>query len=128
MSLTALRGKMPERFLHVATVLRARRIRDFFPINRLGDPIFKFASQAKGNLGAYVMWWPWRPYEHWTHTIWESEEALEAFIRAEPHRSAIPRLAEWNRGDTAFVRWEAPDARHRWSEVRRRLASPSKQY
>ena len=59
----------------------------------------------------------------WTVSAWESQDALDAFSRADPHRSRVgvirPRMRP-----TTFTFWTAPgsDLPVGWTEVRRRIA------
>jgi len=62
----------------------------------------------------------------WTVSAWESREALEAFSRADPHRSSVAAIRPRMR-PTTFVFWTAPASELpiAWSEVRRRVAEAS---
>lgn len=57
-----------------------------------------------------------------TLSIWESDEALAAFSRSEPHGPLMAELAA-EMGDTNFVRWTIRGAQGRptWDEALHRL-------
>ena len=62
----------------------------------------------------------------WTLSAWESRAALDAFSRADPHRTEVaairPRMQP-----TTFVFWNAKvsDLPGNWAEARRRVAAAS---
>jgi quinol monooxygenase YgiN len=58
-----------------------------------------------------------------TLSVWESETALDAFVRASPHRQAMAALRP-HMGPTRFVRWAIRGAAipPTWAEARRREA------
>lgn len=60
--------------------------------------------------------------EYWTLTVWESEDAMYAFVGSDVHVEAMSRAAEFGRAGEV-VRWEAPAARipPSWDEVLERL-------
>ena len=111
-------------YLHVATVLRTRHWHNFVGVFRLGGRVHAQALATPGNQGAVIHWRPWRPKSIYTHTIWESREAMERFRDSEPHLTAMRRLEEWNAGGTAFVAWESPQTGSDWAAIKRRLAEP----
>jgi hypothetical protein len=69
----------------------------------------------------------------WTLSAWTSEEAIDTFIREQPHRDVMAKYHD--RLDAAeFTTWKAsatdlPDARSNarelWADGKRRLAKPS---
>lgn len=58
----------------------------------------------------------------WTVSAWSSGEALSAFNRADPHRTAVRGIRPHMR-PTTFVRWTCPagDLPVSWDEVRSRV-------
>lgn len=59
----------------------------------------------------------------WTVSAWDSQDALDAFSRADPHRSRVAAIRPRMR-PTTFTFWTAPgtDLPVSWTEVRRRIA------
>jgi heme-degrading monooxygenase HmoA len=60
----------------------------------------------------------------WTLSAWESREALDAFSRADPHRTEIAGIRPHMR-PTTFVFWDATvgDLPGNWADARRRVAA-----
>jgi hypothetical protein len=79
-------------------------------------------AQASGLIGYALDAHPARK-TFWTVSAWDSQDALDAFSRADPHRSRVgvirPRMRP-----TTFTYWTVPgaDLPIAWSEVRRRVA------
>jgi hypothetical protein len=79
-------------------------------------------AQASGLIGYALDAHPARK-TFWTVSAWDSRDALDAFSRADPHRSRVgvirPRMRP-----TTFTYWTVPgaDLPIAWSEVRRRVA------
>ena len=58
----------------------------------------------------------------WTLTAWRDEASLRRYMRAAPHRVAIPKLAQWC-DEAAVAHWEQDEARGiDWVDAARRLA------
>jgi heme-degrading monooxygenase HmoA len=59
----------------------------------------------------------------WTVSAWDSQEALDAFSRADPHRRRVSAIRPRMR-PTTFTFWTASgaDLPISWTEVRRRIA------
>lgn len=58
---------------------------------------------------------------YWTCTIWESEEAMRAFMLSGAHRAVMPKMLYWC-DEASFVRWTQPAAElPSWSETHRRM-------
>ena len=79
------------------------------------------ARSAPGNLGVELLRDAANTY--WTCTAWQDESAMRAFMMAEPHRSAMGKLAGWC-NEASVVHWnqdtaDLPD----WIEAHRRMAS-----
>lgn len=58
----------------------------------------------------------------WTLSAWTSQEAMDAFVGADPHRSGMAAVRP-HMGRPAFVFWTATpeDLPLRWSEARARM-------
>ena len=73
----------------------------------------------------------------WTATLWQEEASLRAFLRAEPHRSAMRRLAHWC-DEASVAHWPTDAATlpdlpqvHRWMIERgrpSRVNHPSREH
>lgn len=65
----------------------------------------------------------------WTRTVWESEEAMKAFMLSGVHRSVMPSLITWC-DEASVVRWTQSSAQlPTWEETHRRMQNegrPSK--
>jgi hypothetical protein len=59
----------------------------------------------------------------YTVSAWDSQDALDAFSRADPHRSRVSLIRPRMR-PTTFTFWSVPgtDLPVSWTEVRRRIA------
>ncbi|MHC5902769.1 DUF3291 domain-containing protein [Streptomyces sp. S6] len=89
--------------------------------------IWKHVKNAPGAYGASLIADPLKR-TFWTLSSWESEKALHAYARAEPHRSVMTALRPTMKSAT-FVHWTASpaldraDAEHRIAEKQREDAS-----
>lgn len=61
----------------------------------------------------------------WTLSAWDSQDALDAFSRADPHRSWVSAIRPRMR-PTTFRFWtvRGADVPVSWEEARRRIAGP----
>ena len=59
-----------------------------------------------------------------TLSVWEGDEAIDAFVKSGSHRGAMAEFDEMAvRGESSFVRWSTADLQGiTWEEGRRRLA------
>ena len=104
----------------------------YLPLNRLRQVprFFRYTQAIRGQLqrteGAvgYSLRAKVLRRDFWTLSVWESEEALRAFVPADPHggvmRSLVPQM-----GPTKFVRWKAHGSQvpPSWEEADRRLSA-----
>ena len=101
------------------TRLRLRSARHLLGFFRHAARSLKAARGAAGNLGAEVR--RTKRLAFWTLTVWESEEAMRAYVKAPPHREAMAKLAGWC-DEAAYTRWRhegetPPD----WDDAARHL-------
>ena len=108
--------------LVMASRLEVRALRDVprFFVKSLAA--WRQVRSAPGAVGASLVARPLRR-TFWTLSAWESREELNAYVRAEPHRSIMTSLRGVMK-DSSFVFWEsaAEDLPIEWAEARRRLA------
>jgi antibiotic biosynthesis monooxygenase len=83
------------------------------------------ARSAAGDLGVELLRDARNTY--WTCTAWQDEAAMRAFMMAEPHRSAMSKLAEWC-NEASVVHWtqdtaDLSDWQADWIEAHRRMAT-----
>ena len=112
--------RLPMTFIS-ATRLRVRSIRflpGFFYYALIST---RQVRRAPGNLGAYVLNDANRTF--WTATAWKDESSMRAFMMAEPHRQAMPKLVHWC-CEASVVHWmqESP-ALPDWQEAHRRMVA-----
>ncbi|GAA0662281.1 hypothetical protein GCM10010193_11940 [Kitasatospora atroaurantiaca] len=81
---------------------------------------FQQARKSPGALGATLRTSPLRG-TFWTLSAWESREAINAYVMAEPHRTVMKSLRPVVAA-TVFTTWEAPaGAPPGWAEADRRI-------
>jgi heme-degrading monooxygenase HmoA len=84
------------------------------------------ARRSPGVLGVTLRAQPLR-LSYWTLSAWTSKDALDAFARAEPHRTIMRRVRPWAKTAT-FRFWTADAARLTpdmlWAEAERRISAP----
>ncbi len=81
--------------------------------------ITRQVPKAEGNLGVKLLQDRHRTF--WTATCWTSENAMKAFMLAEPHGPAMRSLLNWC-DEAALVHWVQPGAElPAWKEAHRRL-------
>ncbi|WP_329489682.1 DUF3291 domain-containing protein [Kitasatospora sp. NBC_01246] len=102
-----------------------------FEVRSLGDvprfllksyAVWRQIQSAPGALGASLIARPTKR-TFYTLSAWESQEALQDFARAEPHRSIMTGLRSTMR-ESVFTYWQAPVEQLPvgWPEAHRRLA------
>jgi quinol monooxygenase YgiN len=79
------------------------------------------ARNSAGNLGVELLRDARNTY--WTCSAWQDEAAMRAFLLAEPHKTAMGKLANWC-DEASVVHWQQdtaglPD----WREAHRRMAT-----
>jgi heme-degrading monooxygenase HmoA len=107
--------------LILATYLPLNRFASTLRFARLVGVIRKQLADTSGLFGYSMLAKPLSK-QYWTVSIWESEAALQAFVRKNPHREVMAALAG-HMGATRFVRWTALGSERRpsWGEAISRL-------
>jgi len=84
------------------------------------------ARRSPGVLGVTLRAQPLR-LSYWTLSAWTGKDALDAFARAEPHRTIMRRVRPWAKTAT-FRFWTADAAQlapdRLWAEAERRISAP----
>jgi quinol monooxygenase YgiN len=108
----------------MASRFRLRRLRDVPRFFLDAMRIHRQVRAADGALGVSLVAHPLRN-EFFTLSAWRDRAAVDALVRAEPHRSAMGRYHPVM-ADAAFRFWEVPpDALPpSWEDARNRLAPP----
>jgi len=121
---TSFAGRAPDREYVV--------LLSYLPLRRLSStPAFLLAVQrvrgqlarSAGLVGYSLRARPLRR-EYWTLSVWESERALLAFVRTEPHSGLMSSL-RGRMGATSFVRWRlaGADPVPTWDDAMRRAST-----
>ena len=82
--------------------------------------IYRQTLRTEGALGVSLEAQPLRGRFR-TLSSWRDRAAVDAFVRAEPHRTAMRRHHASMKRAT-FVFWDAPQPRLEWEEADQRLA------
>jgi hypothetical protein len=84
------------------------------------------ARRSPGVLGVTLRAQPLR-LSYWTLSAWSGKDALNAFARAEPHRTIMRRVRPWAKTAT-FRFWTVDAARltpdRLWAEAERQISAP----
>ena len=77
------------------------------------------ARRAEGSLAVAVLREAHRTF--WTCTVWTDEQAMRAFLAADPHRQAMRKLAEWC-DEASVAHWlQAAPEPPSWEEAYQRM-------
>jgi len=87
--------------------------------------IARQARAARGNLGVKLL--ADRRKAFWTATLWTDDAAMKAFMLADPHKAAMPKLLEWC-DEASLVRWTQDNTGlPSWEDAHRRLEAEGRQ-
>ncbi|WP_354641072.1 DUF3291 domain-containing protein [Kitasatospora camelliae] len=104
----------------MASELRLRRLRDVPRFLTASMAILRQTRKAPGAVGVTLRAAPLKR-TFWTLSAWESREAINAFVRAEPHRSLMVGLRPAMAG-SVFTFWQAAGGPPpTWAEADRRI-------
>ena len=76
------------------------------PFGLATSSVLKQVVRAEGFLGGALL--PDRRWTFWTMTAWRDEDAMRAFVGADPHRAAMPKFADWC-DEVSVVHWRQPE-------------------
>lgn len=121
------KDEAPGEYVAIITYLPVRRWRDVFPFLRLVGRVLQQAKESQGNLSAKTKA-NFVSRKFWTSTVWVDRQSVKAFLSAEPHSTAIRRMAEWAADDAAFGEWQVTSSAIGWPEAMRHLEHPTYYY
>ena len=110
---------MSERYICVATRLRARGPRVLPAFLRASFQVAQTARRARGNVRTSLLGLP-PLLTFFTLTVWESDEAMRAFVKTPEHREAMAHMDDWASAGE-FVQFPAATPRVGWRAARRHL-------
>lgn len=110
--------------LWVATFLPVRRWQDVFAFLRASARIEGQLRRTAGLIGYGVRADPLRR-RFWTLSLWADRDAMNAFVRTDPHSRAVAGFARWAAAGAAFVEWRATAKDLDWDEALARLKTPT---
>jgi hypothetical protein len=110
-------------YLVMASRLPLARYRDTPGFLRATLAIRTQLARASGLIG-YALDAHLARKTFWTVSAWDSQDALDSFSRADPHRSRV-RVIRPRMQPTTFTYWtgSGADLPIGWAEVRRRIAA-----
>ncbi len=103
-------------FICAATFFPVRRWRDVIHFLRMSSGVQR---QLKGTSGLvrYGLKANFIRKRYWTFSVWADRASLDAFLRADPHATAMRRMRQWVvPEDSAFVTWDSADDSINWKE------------
>ena len=112
----------PEReYLVLASSIPAKRVSAAARMFRGAQAVKRQLANAEGLIGFSLLAKPLTK-QYATLSVWESEAALDAFVRQNPHGELMNALRP-HMGETRFVRWHVPgtDAHPSWDDALERL-------
>jgi heme-degrading monooxygenase HmoA len=115
----------PERereYLALLSYLPLKRYRTMIRFSRHVRRIQRQLATAPGLIG-YSLRAKLLRHRFWTLSVWEDDAALNAFVRADPHRTTMGALQTYM-DETAFLRWTIAGSKvpPSWDEAMRRSA------
>ena len=114
---------MADRYYCSATRLRLRGPRQVLPFLRSSAMATLAARGTPGNVRTKLLGLPPFPL-YFTVTVWESEEAMRAFVKTPRHREAMALMDRYARVGT-FARFTSDTPRVGWRRAFRELRTPS---
>ena len=121
------RAESKGEYLCIATFLPVRRWRNVIPFLRMNSQVEKQLKQTPG-LIRYSIRANFLRKRFWTFSVWADKASSNAFVRGEPHATAVRRFPEWAAEGAAFVEWTRGDGSINWKEALDRLKNPSFYY
>lgn len=113
--------------LWVATFLPVRRWRDVIAFIRGSSRVEEQLQRTAGLIG-YGVRADLLHKRFWTLSAWTNRDAVNGFVRTDPHRSVVARFAEWAGVGAAFVEWRGAAKELDWEDALARLKNPTFSY
>lgn len=114
-------------FTSVITYLPVKKWGDVLAFFRMSKKVEKQLKQTEG-IVRYGLKADFIHKKFWTYSVWRSEDAIQPFIHAEPHATAIRKFADWSAEGAAFAQWNNNDGKINWKEGDRQLLTPTFYY
>ena len=113
-----------------ATYLPLRHWWDVIAFFRMSSRVQKQLEQTPGviKFGLRIRPTDLLRKRYYTYSIWDDRASLNAFLRTEPHATAMKRLEAWGANGAAFTDWEMNGSAIDWDEAMRQLQNPKHQY
>ena len=110
-------------YVALLSYLPLRRLSSTLPFLWAVQQVRRQLARSTGLVGYSLRASPLRR-EYWTLSVWESERALLAFVKTQPHNGLISSL-RGRMGATSFIRWRlgGTDPLPTWDEAMRRAAT-----
>ncbi|MSQ14195.1 MAG: DUF3291 domain-containing protein [Dehalococcoidia bacterium] len=116
-----------EEYLCIATRLVVKRRRDIVPFLFMTWRVTRQLKKSPGfvchGLNAEM-----RERTFFTYTVWKDRASVNAFVRAEPHATAVGRMERWSGEGSAFAEWTSRDSGINWPDAFERLKNPTRYY
>lgn len=116
-----------EQYLHMATYLPLRHL---WHIPAFMGMTFQLQQQLRATAGLVRYGVRAQPFSKrfWTYSVWTDRPSANAFVKAEPHATAMKRFPEWAGEGAAFADWTSPEPTLNWDQARERLSKPTFYY
>lgn len=122
-----VRPSSRKEFVSVATFLPVKSWRNVIPFFRVSSKV-QAQLQASEGVVRFGVRTDFPHKRFWTLSVWDSVESMHAFVKAEPHATAVAKFKEWAGEGAAFAQWEGSDGLIDWTEAARRLQNPTFHY
>ncbi len=112
-------------YLVLASSIPAKRVSSAPRMFRGAQAVRRQLAQADGLIGFSLLAKPFTK-QYATLSVWESQGALDAFVRQQPHAELMKALRP-SMGDTRFVTWHVSGSgeRPKWDDALERLRAPT---
>ncbi|MSQ10604.1 MAG: DUF3291 domain-containing protein [Dehalococcoidia bacterium] len=113
--------------LHIVTFLPIKRWRDVPAFVLLSSRVQRQVRATPGLVAeAVTANFPKRFC--YTYTIWESQDAMRAFLYEGPHLEAIKRFDDWRAPNASNAVWQSPVRTIDWADAMKRLETPTRPF